>query len=79
MINVQMIDFGNSIPEAVCKNEDGSYSIFLNTRLSHEKNIESYHHAISHILHDDLDSDETADLIERRAHCQCAGANALEG
>ena len=33
-INIQMIDMDVMIPEQVVQNPDGSYTIFLNARLS---------------------------------------------
>lgn len=41
-VNVQVLDFGNSIPATVTINEDGSFSIFLNARLSYEQRMQAY-------------------------------------
>ena len=43
-INVQILDFGNSVPAVVTINDDGSFSIFLNARLSYERRLEAYWH-----------------------------------
>ena len=64
-----LIDFGNSVPASVTVNEDGSYSIFLNARISHEKRLQAYQHELRHILNHDF---ETANInvndIELTAH-----------
>ena len=41
-INVQLLDMDTKIPEHLVKNEDGSYTIFLNARLSQENLLKSY-------------------------------------
>ena len=49
-VNVILIDFKSTKPtEMVTVNEDGSYTVFINSRLSHSKQLESYKHAIKHI------------------------------
>lgn len=68
-IFVQVIDMDVMIPEQVVKNQDGSYTIFLNARYSHEYNLKSYQHAIEHINNGDFDR-ECGDVqeIETIAH-----------
>ena len=68
-INVQVIDMDVMIPEQVVKNHDGSYTIFLNARYTHEYNMKSYQHAIEHINNGDFDR-ESGDVqeIEAVAH-----------
>ena len=53
-VNVQVLDFGNSIPATVTINEDGSFSIFLNARLSYEQRMQAYLHEMRHIQKDDF-------------------------
>ena len=68
--HIEILDFGKNVTasEAVTLNEDGSYTIFLNSRNSHAQNMESYKHAMLHILRGDFYSDKTADQIEAEAH-----------
>lgn len=68
-INVQLIDMDVKIPEQISKNADGSYTIFLNARLTQERRFQSYQHAIQHINAGDFDY-ETGNVqeIEMRAH-----------
>ena len=53
-INTFIIDFGNSIPATVTINEDGSFSIFLNARLSYEQRMQAYLHEMRHIQKNDF-------------------------
>ena len=50
------------------KETDGFYTIILNSRMSHERNQESYLDEIDHIEHDALDQDRSADEIEMESH-----------
>lgn len=68
-IFVQVIDMDVMIPEQVVKNQDGSYTIFLNARYSHEYNLKSYQHAIEHINNGDFDREcGNVQVIEAAAH-----------
>ena len=58
---------GMKTNEAVTENEDGSYTIFVNSNLCESKRISAVHHAIKHIRGRDF---EKADVqqIEADAH-----------
>lgn len=63
-----LVDLEDSkVTEMVRENTDGTYSIFLNTRCSHEQNIESYLHAVKHICNRDFEKDNVQE-IETEAH-----------
>lgn len=62
-IGVYFLDMDCLIDEQVIFNEDGSYSIFINSRLNHERQMLAYQHALTHIMNDDF-SKENADDIE---------------
>lgn len=66
-VNVQIINMDTKIPEQIVKNKDDSYSIFINAKLSHDRQIEAYYHAIKHIENGDFEK-ENADKIELNAH-----------
>ena len=66
-LNVQLIDMDVMIPEQVVKNSDGSYTVFLNARLSHDRLIEAYRHALAHIDNEDFRK-EDVQVIELEAH-----------
>ena len=66
-INTRLIDMDVLIGEQVIKNNDDSYTILLNARLSHERQLECYKHALLHINNEDFEKDN-ADVIEFNAH-----------
>ncbi len=66
-INVQFLNMDTMIPEQLVKNEDDSYTIFLNARLSHDSQLKSYYHAMKHILGNDFEKIDI-DKIETDAH-----------
>lgn len=56
MINVCLLQLPVSIKGFVRQNEDGTYTIVLNSRLSYEQNVKTYKHELSHILNSDFDT-----------------------
>lgn len=66
-INVQLLDMDTKIPEHLIKNDDDSYTIFLNAKLSRENHLKSYAHAIRHIKNKDFDKADV-NIIEYHAH-----------
>lgn len=67
---VYYLDFHNcKVSETVTLNDDGSYSIFLNSRLSQERLAEAYLHALKHIRNCDFSSGRSADHLEAFSHC----------
>lgn len=69
-VNVVLIDFKNTkANEMVTENEDGSFTIFLNARLSNEGQLRAYQHAMKHIEENDFDRTDVQ-FIESKAHDQ---------
>lgn len=66
-INVQFLNMDTMIPEQLVKNEDDSYTIFLNARLSHDSQLKSYYHALKHINGNDYEKDDIQ-KIESETH-----------
>lgn len=67
-IFIYYIDLG-SVRATSTLNEDGSYSIFLNARLSREQQITEYMHELRHILSDDfIRKHEEVTRLEYYAH-----------
>lgn len=66
-VNVKLLDMDTKIPEQLVKNDDDSYTIFLNSRLSQESHIKSYVHALRHIKDNDFDK-TNVQQIEAEAH-----------
>lgn len=67
---MQFLDMPYTIHGAVRGNEDGSYTILLNSRDTRERNLKAYQHELGHILRDDLHSEEDVQVIEARAHAE---------
>ena len=63
-IGVYFINMDTAVSEQVVQNEDDSFSIFLNSRLSCERQMLAYQHALEHIMNDDFSKD-CADDIEK--------------
>lgn len=63
-IGVYLIDMDTAVEEQVNYNEDGSFSIFVNARLSCERQMIAYQHALMHIAQADF-SKKCADAIEK--------------
>ena len=66
-INVQIMDMDVMIPEHLVKNNDDTYTIFLNARLSKESQLKYYYHALKHIIENDFSKDDVQ-KIEAEAH-----------
>ena len=65
---VKLIQFpNNKVHESVIENEDGSYTIFIDSSLSREMQQEVFEHAMIHILGDDFKKDNI-NKIELEAH-----------
>lgn len=69
IINCQLIDFPVKGREMVVSNDDGSYTILINARLSDAGRMEAYEHAMKHILNDDFNKMDVQ-KIESKAHAK---------
>lgn len=70
MDNISTIlqELPHTIKSYVVSNSDLSYTVVLNSRLSHEQNMISYAHEIAHIKNGDYDKKCDIDFIEVAAH-----------
>ena len=66
-VNIVLQDFPEGGNEMVCLNEDGSYTILINARLSRESQVDAYVHAIDHIEKKDFQKTDVQS-IEYEAH-----------
>jgi len=64
---VYLLDMPASIRETVTPNQDGTYSIFINSRLSHDARLSALEHAMKHIKRDDFCKDDVQ-KIEHDTH-----------
>ena len=67
VVNCCLADLPCSIPAFVIPIADGSFTIILNARHTHEQHLKSYHHELAHIENGDYDK-KHVDLIEIYAH-----------
>lgn len=67
-IFVQLVDF-KDIPgeEMVTPNSDGSYTILINARISHDRQLDALDHAMRHIKNNDFEKRDVQQ-IEAAAH-----------
>lgn len=66
-VNVILIDFPAPGREMVVSNEDGTYTILINARLSHASQLKAYEHALQHIYNKDFEKSDIQS-IEFQAH-----------
>lgn len=66
-VNVVLLDLPTKEKEAITENEDGSFTIVVNARLSRQGQIEAYYHAKRHIDNGDFQK-ESVQSIEAMAH-----------
>ena len=67
-INVLYADMPTAIRSYVVSNTDMTYTVVLNSRLSHEQNLISYTHELKHINDGDYDKKCSVNMIEINAH-----------
>lgn len=66
-INVVLMDFPVPGNEMVVSNEDGTFTILINAKLSQDGQLKAYQHAINHICNNDFEK-ENVQKIEYQAH-----------
>lgn len=67
-VNVVVIDFKTCKgKEMVVPNEDGSYTILINSRLTYDSQLKAYEHAMRHINNNDFEKTDVQP-IEYSAH-----------
>nr|DAF77654.1 MAG TPA: IrrE N-terminal-like domain [Caudoviricetes sp.] len=68
-------DLPYSVSALTHENDDGSYTIMVNSRLTHKRQINAVIHELQHISVDDFTREEHANLIENLAHQKCNEVN----
>jgi Zn-dependent peptidase ImmA (M78 family) len=53
--NVYFLELPSRVKGYVCKNEDDTHTIILNSRLSLEQNMKTFLHELSHIENNDFE------------------------
>lgn len=63
-VHIHLVRMPCTIRAAHTANSDGTWSVFLNDRLTHEQHQSSLEHELAHIEHGDIHSDVPASLTE---------------
>ena len=66
--STKLLDLPTAVRGFVKESPDGWYTVVLNSRLTHESNLKTFHHELAHIERGDFESEESVDLIESRRH-----------
>ncbi len=66
-INVILLDESGEVPRSVWHNADDSYTIFINPKLSYERQKEVFEHELRHIIENDFEKCDVQQ-IESIAH-----------
>lgn len=61
-------DLPTTVKAFTMENEDGTYVICVNAKLTREQQMLSYRHELSHIINNDFESEENADDLESLRH-----------
>lgn len=67
VVNCNIVNFPNNGNEMIIKNEDDSYTILINAKLSARGRIDAYNHALKHIENEDFEKNNVQE-IESNAH-----------
>lgn len=66
-VNIFLVNFSTSGKEMVVQNEDGSYTVLINAKLSQDGQLKAYQHALNHIENGDFEKSDVQS-IEFQAH-----------
>ena len=66
-INVVLLPMAYNVKGCSCANEDGSYTIIINSQIPENQRLKAYEHELRHILNGDFGTDNV-DQTEHRAH-----------
>ena len=65
-VYIYYVDMPCSVASNIVENPDGSYTIYLNSRMTHERNIKGYLHEIRHLINNDLNECNNIQNIESK-------------
>lgn len=66
-VNIFLVNFSAPGKEMVVHNEDDTYTVLINAKLSQDGQLKAYQHALSHIENKDFEKSDVQD-IELKAH-----------
>ena len=66
VVNCQIINFPNCGNEMIVENEDGSYTVLINAKLSYVGRLRAYEHAMKHIKDCDFEKDDIQKIEKKK-------------
>lgn len=57
-VNTILVNFDTPGKELVVQNEDGSYTVLINAKLSQDGQLKAYRHALNHITNGDFEKSD---------------------
>lgn len=66
-IYIYYVDMPYSMDSNLVENPDGSFTLYLNSRMTHEKNVEGYLHEVKHVNNDDFEGTSDIHDVENEA------------
>ena len=77
-IIVELVDFSTTkVNEVVLKNDDGTFTVLLNSKFNEEQLHDAFEHALNHIRNNDFDK-ISVQSIEAEAHQQMTAEEVCE-
>ncbi|MFP3154428.1 hypothetical protein LQZ18_08365 [Lachnospiraceae bacterium ZAX-1] len=67
-INLHLMDMPSTVSGYTVINPDSSYTIFLNARLTYERQLAAYMHEMEHIQENDFENEIEVNYIEDYRH-----------
>ncbi len=67
-VYIYYVDMPCSVGSNVVENPDGSYTLYLNSRMTHEGNMRGYMHELAHLRNGDLNCCTNVQETEYNAH-----------
>lgn len=64
--NLVLMDLDEQIGECICHNADGSFTVFVNARLSFDAQKNCFEHALDHVRHHDWEKTDVQQIEGER-------------
>lgn len=74
VVNTYLVNFPNTKGHEMCiENEDGSYTILINAKLSSDEQKDAYNHAMYHIENNDFEKYDVQQIEFEAHHSEIRG------
>lgn len=61
-------DMPTTVKAVTITNSDGTFTIFINSRLAYEQQCKSFDHEINHIMNCDFEKEQDINVLEYESH-----------